>query len=106
MVSDPRHAVADSPRLVLGMTREQWLLTILSLSWSGWMISFVVGKWVQRREGSADVPLWRITQLERRMDQAGDKMSDLANAIQGMPERLRDEFVTRREWDAIEKRSK
>jgi hypothetical protein len=88
------------------MSREQWLLTILSVSWSGWMISFVVGKWVQRREGSADVPLYRLTQLEQRMNQAGDKMSDLANEVQAMPERLRNEFVTRREWDATERRRK
>jgi len=88
------------------MTREQWLLTILSLSWSGWMVSFVVGKWVQRREGSTEIPLYRITQLEARMDRAGDKMSDLANAVQGMPERLRDEFVTRQEWDLTERRRK
>ncbi len=87
------------------MTREQWLLTIISVSWSGWLISFAIGKWVQRREGSTEVPLYRLAQLERRMDQAGDKMSDLANSIQGMPAIMRDEFVTRREWDAIEKRS-
>ena len=86
------------------MTREQWLLTILSVSWSGWMVSFVVGKWVQRREGSTEIPLYRITQLEARMDHAGEKMSDLANAVQAMPERLRLEFVTRREWDATERR--
>ncbi len=86
------------------MTREQWLLTILSLSWSGYLVSFAVGKWVQRREGSTEVPLYRIAQLEARMDHAGEKMSDLANAVQGMPERLRGEFVTRREWDATERR--
>lgn len=88
------------------MTREQWLLTILSLSWSGWMISFIVGKWVQRREGSADVPIYRLSQLEKRMDDAGEKMSDLANIVQVMPDRLRAEFVTRREWDATERRRK
>ncbi len=81
------------------MTREQWLLTIVSVSWSGWLISFAIGKWVQRREGSTDVPLYRITQLEKRMDQAGEKMSDLANVVQAMPNVIRDEFVTRREWE-------
>lgn len=81
------------------MTREQWLLTILSLSWSGWMVSFIVGKWVQRREGSTDVPIYRLALLEKRMDQAGDKMSDLANVVQAMPDKIREEFVTRREWN-------
>ena len=68
------------------------------------MVSFIVGKWVQRREGSAEIPLYRISQLEARMDRAGEKMSDLANAVQGMPERLRGEFVTRKEWDLTERR--
>jgi hypothetical protein len=90
--------------MVVGVTREQWLLTILSVSWSGWLLSFAFGKWVQRREGSAEIPLHRITELERRMDRAGEKMSDLANDVQGMPERLRDQFVTRYEWAATERR--
>ena len=70
------------------------------------MVSFIVGKWVQRREGSAEIPVYRIAQLEKRMDTAGQKMSDLANDVQGMPERLRAEFVTRLEWDMTTERRK
>jgi hypothetical protein len=86
------------------MTREQWLLTLLTVSWSGWMLSFLVGKWVQRRDSSSELPVHRISELERRMNQAGDKMSDLANDVQAMPEKLRHEFVTRLEWDAYAER--
>lgn len=86
------------------MTREQWLLTILSLSWSGWLLSFIIGKWVQRRDDSSQIPVYRIAQLETRMELAGEKMSDLANVVQVMPDKMRLEFVTRREWDATERR--
>ncbi len=100
------------------------LLTVLTATWSGWMLSFAVGKWVRRQESSTDLPLYRLQQLEskltqigemttylyrlqeceRRLTQAGDKMSDLADMIQGLPERLRKDFVLRVEWDTTERR--
>lgn len=106
------------------MTPEQWLLTAVSVSWSGWMASLAVGKWIRKTETQTEQPLYRITQLEahlsaveeipllvhrvmrleQRMDQAGDKLSDLTDAVQGLPERMRRDFVTRAEWDLIERR--
>lgn len=73
------------------MTLEQGLLAAVSLSWSTWLTSFAIGK-------------YRIGQLERRMDQAGEKMSDLANDVQTMPDKMRAEFVSRKEWEATERR--
>lgn len=106
------------------VTTEQWLLTAVSVSWSGWMTSLAVGKWIRKTETQTEQPVYRIAQLElhmasvdliplllhrvkeleSRMDQAGDKMSDLTDAVQGLPERLRGTFITRIEWDLTERR--
>lgn len=84
------------------MTMEQWLLTGVSISWGGWMLSLAVGKWIQKQETSDQMPRYRLDLLEKRMDLAGEKASDLADHVQALPERMRGEFFTRREWDAIE----
>ena len=87
------------------MTPEQWLLTGVSVSWSGWMISFGIGKWVKGREGSTTLPEYRITQMEKRMDQAGQKISDLTDVVQALPDRLRAEFMTRAECELLSRHS-
>lgn len=83
---------------------EQLLAAALGVTWGGLGLSFAIGKWARSREVAADVPLYRIQQLEKRCDQAGEKMSDLANMVQSMPERLRADFVTRAEWALTERR--
>ena len=37
----------------------------------------------------------RVDHIEKRMDDEGERMSKLATHVQGMPERLRAEFVTK-----------
>jgi Zn-dependent protease with chaperone function len=83
---------------------EQWLTAALGITWGGLGLSFAVGKWARGRETAADAILYRVEQLERRMERAGEKMSDLANEVQAMPERLRHEFVLRAEWALTERR--
>lgn len=106
------------------MTTEQWLLAAVTASWSANMISLAVGRWLHKTEHQVDAPLYRIqmlenqlvavaaipvlvhrvTELEKRVDQAGKHTSDLASAVQGLPERLRHTFVTREEWNLTERR--
>lgn len=83
---------------------EQMLTAALGVTWGGLGLSFAIGKWARSRETDGEIPLYRITQLEHRMDQAGEKMSDFTNMIQAMPDKLRLEFVTRLEWNATERR--
>lgn len=100
-------------------TVEQFLTAALGITWGGIGLSFAVGKWAKSREaGEASLQtaqtvmgaalLYRIEQMEKRMDKAGGHISDLATAVQGLPETLgrafRTEFVTRREWDLTERR--
>lgn len=73
------------------MTFEQGLLAAVSLSWSTWLASF-------------SIMHFRQNQLEKRMDSAGEKMSDMAGHVQAFPERMRDEFLTRREWEEWRRR--
>ena len=61
------------------------------------MVMFGIGKWF----GGTNLSLHRITQLEQRMDRAGQKWSDLANDVQAMPDRLREEFISRRECELL-----
>lgn len=85
---------------------EKLLLYVVSGTWAGWMLSFTIGKWVKSREVSEDLPLYRLGVLERRMDQAGQKISDLADEVQTLPERMRTEFVTRYECKLLEERER
>ena len=84
---------------------EEMLIAALGVTWSGFGLSFAIGKWVRGREVATDMPSYRIGQLEKRMDQAGEKMSDLAGDIQGLPDRLRLEFITRHECELMVKRN-
>lgn len=97
------------------------LLAFLSISWSGWLLSFAIGKWTKRQETIVDAPIYRIEQLEKAvsqlgssamheyritmlensMNRAGEKMSDLANEVQKMPEMLRKDFITRTECEML-----
>jgi hypothetical protein len=87
-------------------TIEQFLTAALGVTWGGIGLAFAVGKWARSREAAGETLLFRIEQLEKRMEQAGNKMSDLASAVQGLPDRLRHDFVLRVEWDATERRRK
>ena len=58
-------------------------------------MSFVgAGKIKDIEHGVSAVSI-RVDNIEIRMDRAGEKVSDLATDVQGMPERLRHEFVTK-----------
>ena len=94
---------------------ESMLYAALGATWGGIGISFAVGKWVRSREtdgkalaeqfrSNSTALLYRIEQLEKRTDQAGGHISDLASAVQGLLEQLRKAFVTREEWDMSERR--
>ena len=41
-----------------------------------------------------DRVIWRIDALERRMEEAGEKMSDVATKLQALPEELRKQFLS------------
>jgi hypothetical protein len=102
------------------MTMEQLLASALAVTWGGLGVSFAIGRWARRQETASEIPLYRIEQLEKRMetvvlrteweatdrqlDRAGKKMSDLANEVQVLPERMREQFVLRAEWDLTERR--
>ena len=45
----------------------------------------------------------RFTEIFGRVDHAGQKMSDLTNTVQGLPDRLRDQFLSesRRELQSV-----
>ena len=47
--------------------------------------------------GSIEVILQRLDQLDGLMNRAGEKMSDLADTVQGLPDRLRKDFLPREE---------
>ncbi len=94
---------------------EGFLYAALGATWGGIGLSFGVGKWVRSRETDVKAMaeqfksvttalMYRIEQLEKRTEHAGGHMSDLATAVQGLPERLRQSFVTREEWDLTERR--
>ena len=73
---------------------EEMLIAALGVTWSGFGLSFAIGKWVRGREVATDMPSYRIGQLEKRMDQA-----------EGLPDRLRLEFITRHECELMVKRN-
>lgn len=67
-----------------------------------WVVlrGFQLGKWSTTVDRSADFDALResIRAIHRRLDDAGEKASDLASAVQGMPERIRRDFITRDEF--------
>ena len=75
------------------VTVEKILLALLTLSWSGWALSYAVGRWTHGREGSEQLFLRDIADLTKRMDKAGNAMSDLASKLQGFEARMYDVFV-------------
>ena len=75
------------------VTVEKILLALLTLSWSGWALSYAVGRWTHGREGSEQLFLRDIADLTKRMDKAGLAMSDLASKLQGFEARMYDVFV-------------
>ena len=94
---------------------ESMLLAGLGATWAGIVLSFGIGRWARSREvdakGMAEqfrsvttALMYRIEQLEKAQDRAGGHISDLASSVQGLPERLRAEFVTRTEWNLTERR--
>lgn len=103
------------------MTPEKILLAVVTVSWSGWMLSFAIGKWVRGQESSTQTPIyridqlekavarmgdmttviWRVEQLEHAMDRAGQRWSDLADDVQTMPDKLASKFITRNECEML-----
>ena len=67
-------------------------------------MSFVGAGKIKDIEHSVATGALKIDRLERRMDQAVEKVSDLATEVQGMPERLRHEFVTKEHLQLIIKK--
>lgn len=78
-----------------------WLLwTIRNVFIVGWNIH----KFVRRFEEmiiAFEKAKIDIEKLTARLDQGGKKMSDLTTEIQGLPQTLSDDFITRREYDAL-----
>jgi hypothetical protein len=97
------------------MSTVEWVLSgALTATWAGLGVSFAIGKWARSQEASTDIPIYRITQLERQMidlkdfavlenrvssieaqfDQASEKISKWAGQM----------IVLKAAWDAMEKR--
>src|SRR5262245_46346392 len=83
------------------MTAEHWgtvLLTILTLAQA-------VHIWAKRHREQKDAPeferrrgdrlIWRVEQLEKRMEDAGHEMSKLATKLQQMPDEFRQYFTAK-----------
>ena len=113
------------------MTASVWttiLLAVISFVQAGLVFSFTVGKWATRRELSSDdqkrtldtifdrlraldagaatmiLVTYRVTELEKTLDDAGERTSKLATYVQGLEEKLRRDFITRDECDIRERR--
>ena len=75
--------------------------------WVLWSIrgAFLAGWNVQRfisdEKAARAVQDKRIDEIEKRLDRGGKLTSDLASDVQGLPEAMRAEFLTRRESDLI-----
>ena len=58
--------------------------------------------WSLRSAFAGGSLLRRLEDLEKRMDRAGRLSSDLATEVQGLPDLLRSECITRREFSIIQ----
>ena len=58
------------------------------------MRAFRSGQWAVGLEN-------RLTAVEKRMDKAGEKISDLATFVQGVPELMRKEFLLKERADEL-----
>lgn len=84
------------------MTAFQWFTVVqtvatlfLSVVLGAMFRGFSTGRWVQTRVDDVEKLGTRITSLEKRMDQAGEKLSDFETQVQALPETLRVMFVPR-----------
>lgn len=80
------------------MTGFQWFTLIqtvvMTLAAAGVALlyrGFQTGKWVQNQESRSK----EIDQITTRLDRAGQKISDLATDVQGLPERMHRDFIPR-----------
>lgn len=67
---------------------------------------FYTGRWVQKNEDQVGMFETRLAAIERRLDNGGAKMSDLASEINGLPERLRLMFVPVELFHHVDERNK
>jgi hypothetical protein len=75
--------------VTLGQAIVMALVGLLVFSIRG---SFKAGQWTESKDYSKD-----IAAINGRLDQAGRQMSDIASEVQAWPERMREDFMTRRE---------
>ena len=85
------------------MSAFEWFLVVQGcVNTCGILVALI---WRAGAKGQAlvDKPeqlAYRIEQLEKRVDQTGHKISDLATAVQGLPEHLRTTFVPREVYES------
>jgi hypothetical protein len=92
------------------MSLDHWfaLVNFLAMAVAGillWTVrsAFRSGQWATKLEQRVSNNEQRFHDMDERLDQAGEQMSKIATAVQGLPERFREIFVTQREFDkAIE----
>lgn len=80
------------------MSRGDWLTVLQLLATllsGGLLLSLRSGRYLQAKEDD-------LTEVKRRLDKAGQEMSDLANEVQKLPDRFRGEFVPRELYVASE----
>lgn len=84
------------------MTTYEWftsgqavLMTLASLLVFIAYRAFKGGQWIAGVAARMEAIETRVDSVDRRMDRAGKQMSDFASNLQGLPERLRKDFVTR-----------
>lgn len=86
----------------VAMGAAVWLLWSLRGAFvAGWNVQKFIRQFEEHKRQSDE----EIDGLKLRMDRAGVAMSDLATDVQGLPERLRVEFLPRRESELIQKES-
>lgn len=79
------------------MTTYEWFQVIqtIIMAVAAMLVFSVRHSW--KHGGSQEAILSRLKNVEETIRHAGDKMSDLTTQVQGMPERLRHEFMPRDE---------
>lgn len=80
------------------MTGYQWFTivqtVVMGLAAAGVALlyrGFQTGKWVQDQESRKQ----EIEQIHRRLDRAGEKMSEIATDVQKFPDNMREEFLSK-----------
>jgi hypothetical protein len=88
------------------MSLDHWfaLVNFLAMAVAGillWTVrsAFRSGQWATKLEQRVTNNEQRLHDMNERLDRAGEQMSKVATAVQGLPERFRDIFLSQREFD-------